>query len=64
MSNKMYEGSLGGKPGRQNQNAQAKQHAEVLKKSEAGSSSKKKKTEPLFRKVYLTIEYLIRKNLN
>ncbi|KAG2273036.1 hypothetical protein Bca52824_067591 [Brassica carinata] len=50
MSNKMYKGSLGGKPGRKNQNAQAKQHADELKKAEGSSS--KIITEPMYRKVF------------
>ena len=49
----MYKGLLGGNPGRKNQNAQAKQHADELKKAEGSSS--KIITEPMYRKVYLTI---------
>ncbi|XP_013585335.1 PREDICTED: cathepsin L1-like [Brassica oleracea var. oleracea] len=46
----MYKGLLGGKPGRKNQNAQAKQHADELKKAEGSSS--KIITEPMYRKVF------------
>ncbi|KAF3605170.1 hypothetical protein DY000_02051401 [Brassica cretica] len=53
----MHKGLLGGKPGRKNQNAQAKQHSDALKKAEGSSS--KIITEPMYRKIY----YLPRKEI-